>query len=109
MKFSEIRKELGAIVFEKLRVDSENYFEAVIAKSELTKLTVILEKFLGAIRWPSESPLSLQIQEAINAFGGVKEGYGQSLYFCNQESETVFAMLWPWEDGWHTTVKVIQT
>lgn len=106
MEFTEIRKELEGVVFERLRVDKDNYFEAVITKSELTKLTAILDNFFGQPRWPSHESLSAEMQEAINSFGGVKSG--QTLYFWNQGSETVFAMLWPWEDGWHITVKTVK-
>lgn len=106
MLFNEVRRGLESVVFERLRVDTNNYFEAVVSKNELAKLTAVLESFFGQPAWPSENKLSLQVQEAINTFGGIKAG--QTLYIGNLESEILFAMLWPWEDGWHTTVKLIQ-
>jgi len=106
MQFNEIRKELGGVVFEALRSDSNNYFEAVIIKDELPKLTIILERFFGSPALPSKNKLSLQIQQLIDSFGGVMAG--QTLYFWNQGSDSIFAMLWPWQDGRHTTVKIIQ-
>ena len=106
MQFNEIRKELESVIFDTLRADSDNYFEAVIVKDELVKLTEILERFFGSTAWPSQNKLSSQIEDAISSFGGIAAG--QALYFWNQGSDTVFAMLWPWQDKRHVTVKIIQ-
>ena len=106
MQFNEIRKELEGIVFDMLRIDSDKYFEAVIVKNELTKLTTRLERLFGSPVWPSENSLSSEMQETINVFGGIKPG--QTLYFWNQGKDTIFAMLWPWQNGLRTTVKIIQ-
>jgi hypothetical protein len=46
------------------------------------------------------------MQEVINGFGGIMPG--QTLYFRSEGSESIFAMLWPWQDGIRTTVKIIQ-
>jgi len=40
----------------------------------------------------------------IEEFGGIRPG--QTLYFWNEGKDAVFAMLWPWQDGYHTTVKI---
>ncbi|PIP20864.1 MAG: hypothetical protein COX40_02455 [Candidatus Omnitrophica bacterium CG23_combo_of_CG06-09_8_20_14_all_40_11] len=104
MQFNEIRKELEGLVFDMLRIDSDNYFEAVIEKNELAKLTARLERLFGSTVWPSDKRLSLQVQEMIEEFGGIRPG--QTLYFWNEGKDAVFAMLWPWQDGYHTTVKI---
>lgn len=106
MQFNEIRRELKAVVFDKLRIDTADYFEAVIVIDELAKLAAGLEKFFGPPVWPSQKPLLLQIQKRIKNFGGIRTG--QTLYFRSQGKDTIFAMLWPWEDGCHTTVKIIR-
>lgn len=105
MQFNEIRKELEGVVFDNLRIDDHNYFEAVIVKNELTKLTASLERLFGSPARPSQNRLLLQAQEITKDFGGIRPG--QTLYFWNQGEDTVFAMLWPWEDGYRTTVKII--
>jgi len=106
MQFNLVRKEVGGVVFDKLRVDSDNYFEAVIVKNELANLTVILQRLFGLPAWPSRKLLLPQIQKIIKNFGGIRPG--QALYFWSQGKDTIFAMLWPWEDGDHTTVKIIR-
>lgn len=106
MDFNEIKKEVKNINFDTLRIDRDNYFEAVIVKAELEKLNERLKKFFGDSAWPSVNRLSSQMQEAVRNFGGIMPG--QTLYFWDKGSETIFAMLWPWGDGRHTTVKIVK-
>jgi len=106
MQFNEVRKELEGVVFDMLRIDSDNYFEVVIVRNELAKLTARLERLFGSPLQPCDKRLSLQVQEMIKEFGGIRPY--QSLYFWKEEKYAVFAMLWPWQDGCHTTVKIIQ-
>ena len=106
MQFSEIKKEVKSFDFEVLRLDSDNYFEGVVIKGELSKLNERLQKLLGAPAWPSKNRLPYQMQEAVKAFGGIMPG--QTLYFKSEGRDAIFAMLWPWQDGMRTTVKIIQ-
>lgn len=106
MQFNEIRKELEGVVFDNLRIDSHNYFEAVIVNTELAKLAASLERFFGSPAWSSQNRFLLKAQEIIKDFGGIRPG--QTLYFWHQGKDTIFAMLWPWEDKYHTTVKIIR-
>ena len=92
--------------FSELGKDSDNYLEAVIVTDEAGELCRVLETFLGPAVWPSENKLSPQIEDAIRGFGGIMEG--QTLSFLHQYNNTVLAMLWPWGNGKHITVKIIQ-
>lgn len=106
MDFNEIKKEVKNITFETLRMDSDSRFEAVMVKDGLANLTAILERFFGPPAWPSQSEMSPQVEGIINGFGGIMPG--QTLYFWSQGSDTILAMLWPWQDGMHITVKIIK-
>jgi hypothetical protein len=106
MEFNEIKDNVKLLDFEALRTDCDNYFEGVIVKDELQKLNERLKQFFGDPAWPSKSRLSFNMQEVINGFGGIMPG--QTLYFRSEGSESIFAMLWPWQDGIRTTVKIIQ-
>lgn len=106
MQLNEIRKGLEGVVFERIRQDEDSFFEAVVVQDELVKLTGVLEKFFGSAVSPSENKLPQEIEDAINSFGGIFSG--QSLYFSNQEEDALLAMLWPWQDGQHTTVKLFK-
>jgi len=106
MEFEEIKKAVKEIRLDTLRLDSDTNFEAVIVKEEMDKLIALLEGFFGSPAFPSKNRLPLQIHESINAFGGIMPG--QTLYYLSQGNDTIFAMLWPWQDGQHITVKIIK-
>lgn len=105
MDFGKIKDNVKSLNFEALRTDCDNYFEAVIIKEELQRLYESLKNFFGDPAWPSKNSLSLQVEEVINGFGGIMPG--QTLYYKNEGSQSIFAMLWPWKDGERTTVKII--
>ena len=105
MDFNKIREDIKNLKLETLRTDCDNYFEAVIVKEELVRLSERLKVFFGDPAWPSKNRLDFHMEEAVKGFGGIMPG--QTLYFNRQGGETVFAMLWPWQDGVRTTVKII--
>ncbi len=106
MKLDEIRKELEGVVFAELRTDANNDFAAVILNNELAKLTASLERIFGTPAWPSRNRLLPGVREIINGFGGIRPG--QTLYFWQHGKDTALAMLWPWQDGERTTLKIIK-
>ena len=106
MDFKQVRDEVKCLKIDALRTDCDNYFEAVIIKEELAKLTNRLENFFGIPAWPSKGRLPLHVRQVINSFGGVMAG--QTLYLHSEGKETTFAMLWPWQDGERTTLKIVQ-
>ena len=106
MDFSALKNDLRQVIFETMRMDCDNYFEAVVLKDELAKLVSRLEQFFGIPVLPAKGALSFQMQEAVKGFGGIMPG--QVLYFREGAGQVVFAMLWPWQDGRRTTVKIVQ-
>ena len=106
MQFNGLINEIKSVVFDSLRADQENYFEAVVLNIELAKLTTKLENFFGLPLWPSTNPLPLKLQQLIEGFGGILPE--QTLYFWNEGSDYILVMLWPWRDAMHTTVKIIK-
>ena len=106
MQFDDLKNGIKGIAIDDLREESQDYFEAVIMKEELEKIVNRLEKFLGLPARPSKAKLSSQIEGAIKEYGGI--GPGQTLYFSKLDNRNVFAMLWPWSDGNHITLKIIQ-
>jgi len=104
MEFNQIKKEVKDLGCETLRTDSDNFFEAVVIKEELAKLNERLKNFFGEPAWPSKDKLSLSAQETIKGFGGIMPG--QTLYFKSEGKDSTFAMLWPWQDGKRTTIKI---
>lgn len=103
MKFEELIIEVKQAVFEIIRVDSADYFEAVTLTNRIANLSLQLNKFFGAPAWPSKTPLTPEMKNAVKEFGGIMAD--QTLFFWNEGKQTVLVMFWPWRDGIHTTVK----
>ncbi len=106
MDFSSIKKEIKTLSFEMLRIDSDNFFEAVIIKQEIGKLNLQLKSFLGEPVYPSENILADEVQKTVDTLGGIMPG--QTLYYKDLGDSGIFAMLWPWNDGERITVKITQ-
>lgn len=106
MEFDELREALKGVVFDSKRVDCDNFFEAVVVHEEMQKLVERLRRFLGEPVWPSKNRLSFDMEKRVEEAGGLMPG--QTLYYTGSGENTVFAMLWPWQDGKHTTVKIIK-
>lgn len=106
MDFSAIKKDIKGLSFDALRVDCDNLFEGVVVKKELEKLNAQLKNFLGEPVYPSRNRLTHEVQETVDGFGGIKPG--QTLYYKDSGNNRILAMLWPWQDGERTTVKIIQ-
>jgi hypothetical protein len=104
MPFDQLRTEVKGIDFDAIRRDEDHYFEGVIVRDRLAGLTLRLERYLGHPVWPSKSMLSEQVRELLSPYGGIREGQG--LYLFNEENCSVFAMLWPWGDGVHITLRL---
>lgn len=106
MYFDRLKEEVKGVGFDLLRVDSDDYLEAVVLKDRIERITGILKSFLGMPVWPSNKKLPTHITVIIEEYGGVMAN--QALYFYREDEGIVFAMLWPWQDGVHTTLKMAQ-
>lgn len=102
--FQKLKAEVKEVNFETVRTEKEDYFEAVILAIGMEKLVKILEGYLKQPVWPREDDLPEHIQEAIKEFGGVMKG--QTLYYLKEGSSCIFAMLWPWQNKQHITLKM---
>ncbi|MDD5060378.1 MAG: hypothetical protein PHY35_04575 [Candidatus Omnitrophica bacterium] len=105
MDFSSIKNNLKALNFESIRQETNNYLEAVIVQQEIEKLNFCLKNIFADPVFPANESLEEGLQKTVDSFGGIMQG--QTLYFKNIGANNVFAMLWPWRDGIHTTVKII--
>jgi hypothetical protein len=106
MDFAKIKNAVKEVRFEEVRLDNDEAFEAVIASVDLAKLTAQLTSFFGCAVFPSKHKLSKKMNQAIKAFGGIIPG--QTLYSFSNERDTIFAILWPWQDNLHITFKLVR-
>ncbi|MFA5101272.1 MAG: hypothetical protein WC547_10345 [Candidatus Omnitrophota bacterium] len=101
---SDLKMQIKAVGFETLRTESDTYFEVVFLKAKLGEYNAVLNGVFGKIAWPSDSPISAEIKAAITQYGSVMAG--QTLYAMQEGSHVIFAMLWPWGDREHITLKM---
>lgn len=104
MEFDSLKKQIKSVDLDTLRNDEDEYFEAVIRKSNLSNVLKVLEANFGAAAWPSSTKLSKSAETIINNFGGIRKG--QTLYFSQGQERAIFAMLWPWQDDERVTIKM---
>lgn len=104
MEFEELINQVKVLSFEEVRVDKEDFFEAVIRKKDLGALNAKLVSIFGVLVWPPEKKLPDEVQNLIKNHGGVMGG--QMLYFARLKDLPVFVMLWPWADKEHITLKI---
>jgi hypothetical protein len=106
MHFNEVKEEIKRVGLKDTDTDCDNLFEGIIRKEKVGSMTRKLEDFFGAPAWPSKNRLSFQMEKLIKQYGGIMQG--QTLYLSSKDNQVVFAMVWPWKDGEHTTIKLIQ-
>jgi len=104
MEFDKIKAEVKKVGLDLTRIDNDNYFEAVVKRICLKDAVCLLERIFGLPAWPSSNKLSNCAKKVIKDFGGLRSG--QTLYLLNEEGLSIFAMLWPWQDGERITVKI---
>lgn len=106
MDFQQFMQAVKKAQFETLRPSSEGVFEAVITKANMDELTALLEGYFGMPVGFAQGEIPLPVRKAIDSSGGIM--VGQKLYYASEKDCFIFAMLWPWQDSVHTTVKIIK-
>ncbi|MDD5348498.1 MAG: hypothetical protein PHT59_07785 [Candidatus Omnitrophica bacterium] len=104
MDLAQIISDIKSCGFEAVRSEQPSYLEVVVTKAHIAAVTEKLNSVFGPPAWPSPNRLSNEMDAVIKNFGGIMKG--QTFYFTHISGDAVFAMLWPWSDGDHTTVKI---
>ena len=104
MEFTEIKAQIRNLSPDSIRVDDDCYLEAVFNKESIGRVMKALEEILGKPLRPSQDKIPGDTQKLIDGFGGLRKG--QTLFFSNKDGVSLFAMLWPWQDGENTTIKL---
>ena len=106
MEFHKLKTEIRKIELDVTRIDDDNYFEIVVKRHCLGDVVCLLEGVFGPPAWPSRNKVSKETEKAVKNFGGLRRG--QTLYALNADSFSIFVMLWPWQDGERTTIKIVK-
>jgi len=104
MTLQELSRKWEQLKICEQRADREDYLELVFFSEDAGQWIELLSACLGPARKdsgaePAEDHLSLA-----KPFGGIYED--QVLFFQEFTGHSVLAMLWPWQDDAHTTLKV---
>ena len=104
ISFNDIKAQAKALGFETLRTESDLYLEAVFLKAKISEYSALLDGIFGEVAWPSNNPIPEDVKKTIAQYGSVMGG--QTLYCMQEVSHVIFAMLWPWGDKVHITLKM---
>lgn len=104
MKTGEILKECeGLRIFEE-RESADGYSELVFYTEDSDRWIKALGERLGYPRKPQGQKPTRDDLVLTKPYGGIHEN--QILFKKQLENGILFAMLWPWQDGTHTTLKI---
>jgi len=104
MIISDIIKKFGDLKTEQVRVNSIEYDERVIFGDEIEQWHAVLTECLGdPVKSSGEETSKQEFALTVN-FGGLCKN--QTLYHRKFEEHSIIAMVWPWNDKIHVTLKI---
>lgn len=105
MDLKEIAERINILkVFEKRQI-KDNYIELVFFNKEINEWDKLLSGILGPAVKPAGVSPDKEAQKPARDYGGIYAN--QTLFRKDFNDTAVIAMFWPWQDGVHTTLKVI--
>jgi hypothetical protein len=107
MTFRDFLAEIQTLRIEELRVQTEDYLEAVISKAGLDPLHKVLTAYFGSPFKPEGHAPSAKAERHAKPYGGIRKD--QTMYFREEGDLCECALLWPWGNGVCITVKIIQS
>lgn len=100
----QIEKKLNELNVSKQRKKTDDYSELVFFNKDLKKWDQTLSRLLGPpmkSKWTKPDDNLVTMTRSI---GGIR--VGQTLYYKEFEDCKIIAMVWPWKDKTHTTLKL---
>ncbi len=86
------------------RSESGSYFECVYKNKDIAGVEKAISDSFGPAAKPPEAPPAKEDSRLTKDHGGIFKG--QTLYKKDIGDSIIIAMLWPWQDNTHTTLKV---
>lgn len=106
MTLPDLVKALKKLPFDEIRKEYQGYFEFVIKVDALGSVYPLFAEFYGTPFKPAGMAPSPKAQQITKNYGGIQAQ--QTLYYVNREGLSDCAMIWPWNDGKHATIKMAQ-
>lgn len=101
---TQLDKKFNSLTIFKHRKASDTYREIVFFNKDAKKWNRILSGKLGAPVKPKWNRHDKSIDRLTRKFGGVRKG--QTIYMKEYDDCSVIAMIWPWKDKQHSTLKL---
>ena len=105
MTLKEIIKKCGTLSIDEQRRMSDEFCELVFYNKDTDEWNKILADILGRAIKPAGREPTENDQYLTRNYGGTR--FDQTLFKKEFGDVTVIAMFWPWQDGIHTTLKMI--
>ncbi len=106
MNLNELKSLFKGLTISEDRVDEESYKEMVFLFSDLEKWNKVLTSALNPPVKPVGMKPDKEHVKATEEYGAIREN--QTLYKKDFAGQVIIAMLWPWSDGAHITLKLAQ-
>jgi len=100
----EISDRIQNLPIDQKRSGTDSYIEIVILNEKMSEWMTFLEKQLGAPAKSSSQKPTREQETLAEPNGGISKG--QTLFKKELENGLIVAMLWPWQDEKHTTLKI---
>jgi|SRR3989344_2484034 len=104
MTLKEFTQRIAWLNVYQAREVSDDYQERVILNVDIKQWSVALEEVLGPPVKPAGADPSGTDIVLCQIYGSIMKN--QTLYRKTFGDGTILAMLWPWQDGTHTTLKI---
>ena len=104
MTLNEFAQRIAGLNVCQVREASDDYQERVIFSADIKQWSAVLEEVLGPPVKPAGVVPSGTDLGLCQIYGSIMTN--QTLYRKAFGDATVLAMLWPWQDGTHTTLKI---
>ena len=102
---SEILKKCDQLKVEEKRVSSSGYNEQVIFSDEIDQWNKVLAGVLGPAVKPAGQKTTPQYFALTVNYGGIFDD--QTLFYKKFEEQSILAMLLPWKNKIHVTLKIV--
>lgn len=104
MTLNDILSKISHINISEKRTISDEYSELVFLNKDINELHKAFTAIFGDPLKKQGLKPSKDVLQMTKNYGGVWEN--QTLFKINDGDSAIIAMLWPWQDNAHTTLKM---
>lgn len=100
----EIIEKFKALKISENRAAEDDYYEVVFCNGDSCEFDKVLVSVFGNAAKPKGTRPKREDLKLTEEFGGIRDN--QVLFAKKADGRTIVALLWPWQDNAHTTLKI---